>query len=150
MFINNILSLAYGQITENIKSKYDISSVKLLIYNSYIVIPACICLIFFSGEYNKLQEFSNYSLGFFFYLISSCILTAILNASYFISNEANSSLFTQLCSNCKDILITSIGFLMIKDFDFTLNILLGTIISSLGGIIFSLKTLVESVKKKEN
>ena len=33
----------------------------------------------------------------------SCLLCVVLNSSYLISNEKNSSLFTQLLSNCKDV-----------------------------------------------
>jgi uncharacterized membrane protein len=137
----------YGQITENIKSKYDLNSVKLLIYNAYVIIPVSLIITFFSGELINVIKYDKVCFGFIFYLILSCLLTAILNASYFISNEANSSLFTQLCSNCKDIFITIIGYMMLSDFSFTVNTSLGMILSTLGATVFSFKTILSSIKK---
>lgn len=146
VFVNNILSTLYGQITEGIKKRYDITSVKLLIYSAYVLIFSCSIIIIVTGEFDRLLKYDQVCLGFIFYLVFSCMLTAVLNASYFISNEINSSLFTQLCSNCKDIFITFIGFGMIGDFDFTLKTFLGMIISTAGATVFSFKTLYENIK----
>lgn len=140
----------YGQITENIKSKYDLNSVKLLIYNAYAVIPVSLLITFITGEIYNVIKYDKACFGFIFYLVLSCLLTAVLNASYFISNEANSSLFTQLCSNCKDIFITIIGYVMLQDFSFTLNTFLGMILSTFGATVFSFKTILNSIKKSKS
>lgn len=136
----------YGQITENIKKRYNISSVKLLIYNAYVIIPSCLVITSISGELKRVSEYNQYSLGFFFYLGLSCSLTAVLNASYFISNEKNSSLFTQLCANCSDIFVTAIGFHMIGDFVLSIKTCIGILCTTFGATVFSIKTLYNSIR----
>lgn len=101
VFFNNFLSVLYGQISESFSRNYHISNIKLLIYNGYVSVPILFVLVFITGEYEKLLKYQNYSIGFFFTLFISCAFTLVLNSSYFISNERNSSLFTQLFSNCK-------------------------------------------------
>jgi solute carrier family 35 protein len=100
VFINNFLSVIYGQYSENFKKNHHMTNIKLLIYNSFITPPVLLFLIFATGEYSRLMKFE-LSFGLIFYLLASCLFTIILNASMFLSNEMNSSLFTQLVSNCK-------------------------------------------------
>lgn len=101
VFLNNTLSVIYGQISDSFKRKHGISNLNLLVYNSYISTPILFSLIFISGEYKRLLEYDGFSIGFFFWLCLSCFMAVILNSSYFISNEVNSSLFSQLIANCK-------------------------------------------------
>ena len=49
-------------------------------------------------EYFQIKNFKGTYFGFCGLLISSCALCIMLNSSFFISNEKNSSLFTQLLS----------------------------------------------------
>jgi hypothetical protein len=100
VFINNFLSVIYGQFTESFKKNHGISNIKLLVYNSFITPPILLSLIFITGEYKRLLEFE-FSTGLVFYLLFSCCVTLVLNSSMFLSYEMNSSLFTQLISNCK-------------------------------------------------
>ena len=153
VFVNNLLSVLFGQMQEKSRKEYSLPPVKILIYNSYIVIPICIVLVFVTGEFSKLKDYyysdNNFlTLGFCFYLGISCLMTVVLNASYFISNEINSSLFTQLCANCKDIFITFAGFFMLKDFAMNWNTIFGMICSTLGASIFSMKTIIESIRSR--
>lgn len=141
------MTIVIGQISETVKKNYNITSVRLLIYNSYLVIPINMILAYYTGEFDRLSKFDNFSIEFFMYLIVSCLLTAVLNASFFISNEANSSLFTMLCSNCKDVFITLIAFFMLKDFDLSFKIVFGLLISTMGALLFSIKSIMENIKK---
>lgn len=101
VFLNNILSVMYGQMSDSFKKNNGISNLNLLVYNSYISTPILFSIIFISGEYKLLMAYQGYSLGFFFWLLLSTFMAVLLNSSYFLSNEANSSLFSQLLSNCK-------------------------------------------------
>lgn len=101
VFINNILSVIYGQMSDSFKKKTGVSNLNLLVYNGYISLPILLILIFVTGEYDRLTMYSGYSVGFFFWIGLSSFFAIILNSSLFLSNEINSSLFTQLMSNCK-------------------------------------------------
>jgi hypothetical protein len=101
VFLNNFLSVMYGQMSDSFKKKNGISNLNLLVYNSYISTPILFSIIFISGEYKLLMAYQGYSIGFFFWLLLSTFMAVLLNSSYFLSNEANSSLFSQLLSNCK-------------------------------------------------
>ena len=67
--------------------------------------PFNMLLFLYFSEENSANIEGSY-LGLFFYLFLSCFFSVILNSSFFISNEKNSSLFTAMLSNCKDIAIT--------------------------------------------
>ena len=144
--INNILSLGYGKMTETIKSSYDISNVRLLIYNSILTLPVSLILVYIF-EYDKLLLFDNYSIYLFFNILLSSLLAIILNTSYFISNEENSSLFTQICGNCKDIFITCISYITLNDFTLTYKTVLGTLLPGFSALLFSYKTILNNIKK---
>lgn len=98
---NNILSVLYAQRSESFSKINNMSILKLLVYISYISVPALSLIVIISGEYEKVLAFKNFSLGFFFTLSLSCSLTMALNISYFVSIEKNSSLFTQILANSK-------------------------------------------------
>jgi hypothetical protein len=111
VFLNNIFSVLYGQMSDSFKKKEGISNLNLLVYNSYISTPILFCTIFISGEYSKLHEYNGYSSDFFFWILLSSLMAVILNSSYFLSNEINSSLFSQLISNSKvNIIVLFLGY----------------------------------------
>lgn len=101
VFINNSLGVLYAQITDKFAKKNGVSNLKLLVYNGYIATPILFVCIFASGEYKRLMAYDGLCLGLCLWLLLSLSLTIVLNSSYFISNEKNSSLFTQLLSGCK-------------------------------------------------
>ena len=101
VFINNLLSLLYAQYSENFTKETGLPVLKLIIYNCYFTIPIITILIFTTGEFARLENFSGYSLELFFYISLGMSFVIILNSSYILSNSKNSSLFTQLLSNCK-------------------------------------------------
>lgn len=98
---NNFLSVLYAQRSESFSKINNMSILKLLVYISYISVPALSLIVIFTGEYEKVLAFKNFSAGFFFTLFLSCSLTMALNISYFVSIEKNSSLFTQILANSK-------------------------------------------------
>ena len=151
VFINNSLSVLYGQFSEKFRKKNGVSNLKLLIYNSFLVCPILIIMIIVSGELNRLIiYFHNIEVNKLFYLIINLIfssfLCVLMNSCYFISNEKNSTLFTKLAGNCKDIFITGISMITLKDFKPTFNTLFGLFISTLGAFLFSLKALMDNIK----
>ena len=154
VFMKNTLNLIYMQISENFKKKNGISNLKLLVYNSFLSAPILLISIFLSGEYGKLydyfyeiHEFSYVGLGF--NILMSCVTICMTNSSFFISNEKNSSLFTQLLSDSKYIFITVLSYVYLKSFNFTWKNIVGLGISTSGAVIITIKTLYDNVKIKK-
>ena len=104
VFINNLLSVLYAQYSENFTKETGLPVLKLIIYNCYFSIPVISVLIYATGEYTRLQNFSGSSFDLAFYIMLGMSFVIILNSSYVLSNSKNSSLFTQLLSNCKVII----------------------------------------------
>ena len=151
VFINNFLSVIYSKVSEKFRKRNGISNIKLLIYNSFLITPFLLIGIFLSGENNRLSKYfenikHNDLIGLILGLLFSCVLCLILNSSCFFSNEKNSSLFTQLFGNCRDILITGISMFTLKDFVPTFKTIFGLILSTLGALIFSMKSIMKNTK----
>ena len=153
VFLNNIATVIYIKFTENFRQKTGFTNLKLLVYNSYLINPFLILMIFITGEHNKIYEyFLNYNnkyegnLGLFFYIFLSCALCVILNSSFFLSNEKNSSIITQLLANSKDIFVSGLSFIMLKNNNFSLYKLIGLIISSIGALLISSKSIIDNLK----
>ena len=79
-----------------------------------------------------------------FIIIPFCFI-----ASFFESNEKNSSLFTSMLANSKDIVITAISYFWLPKTKFTFCIVGGLIISTLGAVMISVKTMKDNTKNKE-
>ena len=111
--VSNFINVAYNKFTESFRRRTGVSNLKLLVYNSYLANPILIIAMFISGEYKQVYNFffgdippfEGSYFSFLLVLITSCIMCLILNSSFFISNEKNSSLFTQLLANSKDIFL---------------------------------------------
>ena len=74
----------------------------------------------------------------------------ITNASFFISNEKNTSLFTQLVSDTKYIVITFISYFVLKSFAITWKNMTGIIISTIAAIIITINSLYNNIKINKN
>ena len=131
---------------------------KLLVYNSYISGPCLFVLIFLSGEYKKLylyfseksyltgvnqEEGSFFGFVFFFFFFFSLVI--ILNSSFFMSNEKNSSMFTILLANTKDLFTSILSYFFLAGNKFTVNIVLGLLISTTGAVMFSSKSICDNM-----
>ena len=159
VIINNTLTIIYVKFSETFKKKTKVTNLKLLVYNSYLSNPILIIAIFVSGEYNKVYNYfynnneeNNFYYGFLFFLFISSTLCVVLNSSFLLSNEKNSSLFTQLLSNSKDILFSFLSYFVLKNNKLTLKIIIGLIISTIGALLISMKSISENLlfdKKKE-
>ena len=159
VIINNTLTIIYVKFSENFKKKTKVTNLKLLVYNSFLSNPILIITIFISGEYLNVYNYlldnnveKNFYYGFIFFLFISCALCVVLNSSFLLSNEKNSSLFTQLLSNSKDILFSLMSYFVFKNSKLTLRIIVGLIISTIGALLISMKSISENLifdKKKE-
>ena len=164
--ISNFINVAYNKFTELFRKKTGVPNLKLLVYNSYISGPALFVLIFVTGEYKRLIEYFNDQkylsedleegslYGFVIMLFISCTLCIILNSSFFMSNESNSSLFTQLMANTKDLFTCILSRFILAGNKFTFNIVTGLVISTIGAMMFSMKsikdnTIAGSILKKK-
>ena len=165
--VSNFINVAYNKFTESFRRRTNVPNLKLLVYNSYISGPVLFVIILLTGEYKKViqyfteekylgenQEGSFY--GFIIMLFISCSLCIVLNSSFFMSNEKNSSLFTQLLANTKDLFTCILSRFILAGNKFTLNIVLGLFISTVGAMMFSMKSICDNMisgsigKKKED
>ena len=156
--ISNFSCVAYNKYTEVFKRKTGVPNLKLLVYNSYISGPCLFALIFLSGEYKRLylyfaeqryltgvnQEEGSF-FGFVFFTAFSCTLVIILNSSFFMSNEKNSSMFTILLANTKDLFTSILSYFFLEGNKYTVNIALGLLISTTGAVMFSSKSICDNM-----
>ena len=157
VIIYNSLTVLYNKMTETFKKKTGIPNLKLLVYNSFLLCPTLFGLIFLSKENKALyiymtgeQIFDGSYFGLFVYLFLSFAFCIALMLSFFISNEKNSSLFTAMLSNSKDIAITALSYFWLKETKFTFCILGGLFISTVGALLISVKSMIDNMKKKED
>ena len=155
VFINNTLSLIYSKFSEEFRNKYHVSNLKLLVYNSVIVFPILFILIFVSGEYKRFVDYLDEPRETKFYIelmgliLLNGFLVALMNSSFFISNEKNSSFFTQLMGGAKDIFITLLSYAWVRDFTPTVRSTLGLISSSIGALLISMKSFLWGGEQKK-
>ena len=151
----NTFTVIYNKMTESFKKNTGIPNLKLLVYNSFLSCPILLFLIIITGEYKKVYIFmtgekifegSYFSL--LIYLLISFGFCVALILSFFISNEKNSSLFTAMLSNSKDIIITVLSYFWLKDTKFTFLIVGGLLISTIGAVLISAKSMIDNLKKK--
>ena len=155
VFLKNTTGLINLEVSENFKKKNGVTNLKLLIYNSFLVIPILIITIFMTGEYSRLKTYLNSEHKFQYYrlciqLFFSCVIELTTNASFFMSNEKNSSLFTQLLSDTKYIFITILSYKVLKTFKFTWKNILGVGITTLAGIIITVNRLYNNIQVKKS
>ena len=155
VIIYNVLTVTYNKMTETFKKNTGVPNLKLLVYNSYLSCPISLTLIFVTGEYRRLiyyftgeQIFEGTYLGALVYLFLFCFFCVLLILSFFISNEKNSSLFTAMLSNSKDIIITGLSFFWLKGTKFTFYIIGGLLISTVGAVLIAVKSMLDNTRKK--
>ena len=119
VIIYNALTVLYNKMTETFKKKTGVPNLKLLVYNSFLSCPFLFILIFATREHNKLLRYFNGEIPFdgtyigaLVYLFFFCAFCVCLILSFFISNEKNSSLFTAMLSNSKDVIITGLSYFL--------------------------------------
>ena len=154
VFTKNTFNLINLEVSENFKKKNGVTNLKLLVYNSFLSTPILFITIFADGEFTKLNkyfkekhEFSYINLLIFLFI--SCSVVMITNSSFFISNEKNTSLFTQLLSDTKYIVITLISYSVLKSFTFTWKNVIGLALSTLAAIIITVTTLYDNIQFKK-
>ena len=154
VFMKNTFNLINLEVSENFKKKNGVTNLKLLVYNSFLSTPILFIIIFISGEYIKLYNYFNEEQEFNYiylliFLFISCSIVMITNSSFFISNEKNTSLFTQLLSDTKYIVITLISYSVLKTFSFTWKNVVGLGLSTLAAIIITISTLFDNIQFKK-
>ena len=119
-----------------------------------MVIPVLIITILATGEYSRLRTYFNSEHNFNYHrlalqLFFSCLIELITNTSFFMSNEKNNSLFTQLLSDTKYIFITLLSYKVLKTFVFTWKNILGVGITTLAGIIITVNSIYNNIQVKK-
>ena len=159
VFISDVVQIIYSKLIEVFRKHTGVSSLKLLIYNTYLSIPILIMGALITNEHQKIYKYINeekfgddgtiYGLGI--YLIMSCLCCTILLSSFFISNEKTSSLLTNLLTNTKTVLISVIMYLFDKSKNkLSLIILTGLIMSTVGAIFINAESLFNNLSIKKN
>ena len=143
-------------MTETFKKNTGVPNLKLLVYNSFLSCPILFILIFATGEYKRLIgyfngeiEFDGTYIGALIYLFFFCAFCVCLILSFFISNEKNSSLFTAMLSNSKDVIITGLSYFWLKGTKFTFLIIGGLLISTVGAVLIAVKSMYDNTRKKK-
>ena len=157
VIIYNTLTVIYNKMTETFRKKTNVPNLKLLVYNSFISCPILFIFIFISGEFQKINNFLNEDkiiefgsyIHFFIILFLSCSFCIGLIMCLFISNEKNSSLFTSMLSNSKDIMITALSYFLLKNNKFTYKVIGGLFIATIGAILISYKSIYDNTKRRE-
>ena len=154
VFLKNTTGLINLEISENFKKKYGMTNLKLLIYNSFLVIPILISIIFIAGEYSKIGIYFNkiHNFNYFYLFINlffSCAIELTTNTSFYLSNEKKGSLFTQLLSDTKYIFITIFSYKVLKTFVFTWKNILGIGITTLSGILITINSIYNNIQIKK-
>ena len=154
--VSNIINAAYIKFTETFRRRTGVPNLKLLVYNSYLAGLFLFILIFATGEFKRLiiyfnekrytgQDGTGSFLGFALTTAFSCSLCIVLNSSFFMSNEKNSSIFTMLLANTKDLFTCLFSRFLLEDNKFTFNIVTGLIISTVGAAMFSMKSICDNL-----
>jgi drug/metabolite transporter (DMT)-like permease len=156
VIVYNALTVLYNKMTETFKKNTGVPNLKLLVYNSFLSCPVLFILIFATGEYKKLMgyfngevEFDGSYLGALIYLFFFCAFCVCLILSFFISNEKNSSLFTAMLSNSKDVIITGLSYFWLKGTKFTFLIIGGLLISTVGAVLIAVKSMYDNTRMKK-
>jgi drug/metabolite transporter (DMT)-like permease len=156
VIIYNALTVLYNKMTETFKRDTGVPNLKLLVYNSFLSCPFLFVLIFATGEYKKLiiyltgeKIFEGSYVDAFVYLFFFCAFCVALILSFFISNEKNSSLFTAMLSNSKDVIITGLSYFWLKGTKFTFCIIGGLLISTVGAVLIAVKSMYDNLRKKK-
>ena len=156
--VSNFINVAYNKFTESFKRRTGVPNLKLLVYNSYIAGPILFVLIFVTGEYKKLIDYfveekyfnedrtEGSFLGYVIITFISCSLVIVLNSSFFMSNEKNTSMFTILLANTKDLFTCILARFVLAGNKYTVNIVLGLTISTIGAVMFSTKSIFDNMK----
>ena len=84
-------------------------------------------------------------MGFLCITFISCSLVIVLNSSFFMSNEKNSSMFTILLANTKDLFTSILSYFFLAGNKYTVNIVLGLLISTTGAVMFSSKSICDNM-----
>ena len=157
VIIFNATTVLYNKMTETFRNKTGVSNLKLMVYNSLISCPVSLIFIFATGEYKRLyiyltgkKIFEGTYFEAFVYLFFFCVFCVGLILSFFISNEKNSSLFTAMLSNSKDIIIKVLSYFWLKGTKFTFFIIGGLLISTIGAVLIAVKSMYDNMRKKRN
>ena len=157
VIIFNVTTVLYNKMTETFRNKTGVSNLKLMVYNSLISCPISLIFIFATGEYKRLYTyltgkkiFEGAYFEVFVYLFFFCVFCVGLILSFFISNEKNSSLFTAMLSNSKDIITTVLSYFWLKGTKLTFFIIGGLLISTIGAVIIAVKSMYDNMRKKRN
>ena len=156
VIIYNALTVLYNKMTEVFKKRTGVPNLKLIVYNSFLSCPILLVLIFATGEHKKLNNyldgektFEGSYVGAFTTLFFFCAFCVGLILSFFISNEKNSSLFTAMLSNSKDVIVTGLSYFWLKGTKFTFSIIGGLLISTVGAVLIAVKSMYDNLRKKK-
>ena len=154
VIVYNALTVSYNKLTETFKRNTGVPNLKLIVYNSFLSCPILFVLIFATGEQNRLYNylygekiFEGTYAGAFTILFLFCFFCVLLILSFFISNEKNSSLFTAMLSNSKDVIITGLSYFWLKGTKFTFFIIGGLLISTVGAVLIAVKSMLDNTRK---
>jgi drug/metabolite transporter (DMT)-like permease len=157
VLVSDIIYVVYSKLIESFKDLTGVSSLKLLLYNNILSIPILLIGAMINGEYPKIYIYfvgfgfgeDNTLFGLIFFIILSCVFSAILLSTLFMSIEKSSSLMTSLLNNAKMVFI-SVFMYFFDSSNNKLNILilLGLIMSTFGAVFINAESLFKNLSFK--
>jgi solute carrier family 35 protein len=152
--INNVITLIYFIYSRKCRKITKSSHVKLITYNSILILPILFFCIILSKEHLRLikyyQELDKKLLpGLICFILASCGLTILMNSLYFISNEQNTSLVTQILQHSRDFFAALLNYFMIKNAQIDLISCIGILLSAVGAFFIKMPNICDNYRKKE-
>ena len=146
VMISNYISSAYYIYSLALLKRTGISNLKILFYNSCILVPGLFIMVFISGEFSDIIKYFNEKgyesivyinsfEGLFICIGISCFLTILTISKYLFNDGKNLSTNVVIINNLNDFLTSGLAYFYIIGFDDNLNVIFGFIMTTIGNIM---------------
>ncbi|KAM4054222.1 nucleotide sugar transporter SLC35D2 [Anomaloglossus baeobatrachus] len=145
VLMNDLFTAAYSVYTKEKINPKELGKYGVLFYNAAFMILPTLLYIFWSGEFEKVLLFSQWT-NFYFVLqfLLACILGFILLYAIVLCSYYNSALTTTVIGALKNVSTAYIGIFIGGDYMFSWLNFLGLNICMAGGVAYSFVTFWES------
>ena len=158
VMLSDYISSAYHIYSWSFIKRKGVSNLKILIYNSYILVPGLFVIIFISGEFSDLIKYFNEKgyesifyinrvEGLFIILGISCFLVVLTMSKYLLNDGQNFSTNVAIINNLNDFLTNGLAYFYIIGFDESVSVIIGFVISIIGNIIGNINEGEEKMPK---
>lgn len=145
---NDLLTSLYLIMVKNAPATRNLTTTRMLFYNSTMSIPLLILAMYSRNEIGRLAQAPQlHSPEFLFILFLASALGLSINHSTFICTRINEPLMTSVAGNLKNAVMTIIGALAFPDFAFDPANSLGLGLSMTGAIWYATRSALKARQK---